>query len=231
MKYGLREAESLIHIYKGKCIVLSRSCPYSAHLLFNFSQSFFQQYPCRPLIQVLHQLINHRHSPLRFKPFRLLNNFFEALHRLPNQDIRHSQHDVFQLNRMLLSDLNHENGMGVGSIVQWSEHYFIVSFPCLMSVQWLWAEHACFATSKISVTSPSCASYKCEVTIHHGDTLNVNWLNVNKSRSHLFTRPGSRLHTIIEYGSKRLTWIHLFSMLVNQGPLWRCQVGTCQRDW
>ncbi|KAI7936066.1 hypothetical protein MJO29_015369 [Puccinia striiformis f. sp. tritici] len=32
-------------------------------------------------------------------------------------------------------------------------------------------------STELYVTSPSCASYKCEVVQHHGDKLQVNWLN------------------------------------------------------
>jgi len=32
-------------------------------------------------------------------------------------------------------------------------------------------------STTLYVTSPACASYKCEVTLHHGDKLDINWLN------------------------------------------------------
>ncbi|PLW18071.1 hypothetical protein PCANC_04711 [Puccinia coronata f. sp. avenae] len=46
-----------------------------------------------------------------------------------------------------------------------------------MKTGWVSGQSYNDQSTTLYVTSPSCASYKCEVTIHHGDTLNVNWLN------------------------------------------------------
>ncbi|KNZ49861.1 uncharacterized protein VP01_473g13 [Puccinia sorghi] len=47
----------------------------------------------------------------------------------------------------------------------------------LIGAGWVAGQSYNDQSTTLYVTSPACASYKCEVTLHHGDKLDINWLN------------------------------------------------------